>query len=80
MISEARLEVIVRDLLADGLDAGRITRRTGIPRERVQLMVHRINGRDPADANRETVRSDRKEGRRLPPGVPPPPRRTGRRR
>jgi hypothetical protein len=64
MISDLRLEVIVRNLLMDGLDAGKIARKTGVPPERVQQVIHRIRGRDPAQANRETRKYHRKERRR----------------
>ena len=64
MISEERLEAVVRDLMAQGLTAGKIARRTGVPAERVQRMMHRVNGRDPAAANRDTRHDHRKERRR----------------
>ena len=63
MIGEQRLEALTRDLMAQGLKAGQIARRTGVPPERVQRMMHRINGRDPEAANRDTRHDHRKERR-----------------
>jgi uncharacterized protein YggE len=65
MMSEARLEAIVRDGLARGQKAGQIASATGVPAERVQRMMHRLNDRDPEEANRETQRDKRKELRRI---------------
>jgi len=65
MISEARLEAIVRDGLARGKNADQIARTTGVPAERVQRTMHRLNGRDPAEANRDTRHDKRKELRRV---------------
>lgn len=64
MISEERLEVIVRDGLARGLNAAQIARRTGVPQERVQRMLHRVSGRDPAAAARVTAQKRRQQMRR----------------
>jgi hypothetical protein len=64
MMSDTRLEAVVRNLLMDGLDAGKIARRTGVPAERVQRVIHRLNDRDPAEANRVTHQKHRQERRR----------------
>jgi hypothetical protein len=64
MMSEARLEAIVRDGLARGLNAGQIAHATGVPAERVQRMMHRLNDRDPDEALRDTRRDTAKRWRR----------------
>ncbi len=61
MISPERLEAIVRNELGDGRTPQQIARRTGVPLARVQLVVHKLNGTDPAAANRETRKKKRQE-------------------
>jgi hypothetical protein len=58
-MSETRLEAIVRDGLARGKNADQIARTTGVANERVQRVMHRLNGRDPAKASRETRKTRR---------------------
>jgi hypothetical protein len=65
MISEARLEEIVRAALGKGRDAAQIARATGVPLVRVQRAVHRLNGRDPAQAARATQQKKRQELQRI---------------
>lgn len=65
MMSPERLEAEVRNLTADGLDAGKIARRLGVPIQRVQAAVHKLNGRDPAQAAADTRAKARQEDRQL---------------
>jgi hypothetical protein len=65
MMSAERLEATVRNLMMDGLDAARIARRTGVPIQRVQRVVHQLNGRDPQQAHRDTASKARQENRQL---------------
>lgn len=66
MISQERLEAIVRNGLMDGLNAVTIAKQTGIPLARVQAMAHKINGRDPAKASKDTRKKRRQAGADLP--------------
>jgi hypothetical protein len=65
MMSAQRLEAEVRNLLMDGLDANKIARRLGVPIQRVQLAVHQIKGRDPAQAAAATRSKQRQSDRQL---------------
>jgi hypothetical protein len=40
----------------DGKNAAKVARQTGVPLARVQLMFHKVNGKDPAEASSETAR------------------------
>ncbi len=71
MMSPERVEAEVRNLLMDGLDAGKIARRLGVPVIRVQAAVHKLNGRDPAAAARETASKRRQDERHLSGAVRP---------
>ncbi len=65
MMSPERLEAEVRNLMLDGYDAARISRRLGVPIERVRLVVHQVNGRDPAKVAAETASKHRQADRQL---------------
>ena len=65
MMSPERLEAEVRNLMLDGLDAARISKHTGVPVERVRLVVHQLSGRDPAKVAAETASKRRQADRQL---------------
>jgi hypothetical protein len=61
VISQERLEAIVINAIKDGKNANQVAAGTGVPLARVQLMFHRVNGRDPVEANLETRAKSRRE-------------------
>jgi hypothetical protein len=65
VISQERLEAIVRNFMMDGLNANQISHKTGVPIERVQRTVHQLNGKDPKTAARETRSKARQADRQL---------------
>jgi hypothetical protein len=69
MISQVQLEAIVTNAVSDGRNADQIARQTGIPLVRVQLMFHKVNGKNPATAAKETTKK-RRQGKGYATRVP----------
>lgn len=65
MMSQERLEAEVRNGLLDGKNAAQISKQTGVPLARVQAIVHQVNGRDPAQARKDSLKKRRQGDRQL---------------